>query len=76
MPVDDEPATGRGANVPDLPGCVAVGDTLEPVRRLILEAIEFTWLRCGGVESQSPSRIRCLKPWRFRLSERPVRVST
>ena len=30
-----------GAYVPDLPGCVAVGDTLEEVERLIQEAIEF-----------------------------------
>ena len=30
-----------GAYVPDLPGCVAVGETMEEVRRLIAEAIEF-----------------------------------
>ena len=30
-----------GAYVPDLPGCVAVGETEEEVRRLIVEAIEF-----------------------------------
>jgi predicted RNase H-like HicB family nuclease len=30
-----------GAYVPDLPGCVAVGDTPEEVRMLIQEAIEF-----------------------------------
>ena len=30
-----------GAYVPDLPGCIAVGDTLEEVRMLIQEAIEF-----------------------------------
>lgn len=30
-----------GAYVPDLPGCVAVGDTLEEVKTLIQEAIEF-----------------------------------
>jgi predicted RNase H-like HicB family nuclease len=28
-----------GASVPDLPGCFAVGDTLEEVERLIEEAI-------------------------------------
>jgi predicted RNase H-like HicB family nuclease len=33
--------TSYGAYVPDLPGCVAVGDTLEEVERLIQEAIEF-----------------------------------
>lgn len=30
-----------GAFVPDLPGCVAVGDTPEEVAREIREAIEF-----------------------------------
>ena len=30
-----------GAYVPDLPGCIAVGDTLEEVKTLIQEAIEF-----------------------------------
>lgn len=30
-----------GPMVPDLPGCVAVGETLEEVEALILEAIEL-----------------------------------
>ncbi len=30
-----------GAYVPDLPGCVAVGDTVEEVKTFIQEAIEF-----------------------------------
>ncbi len=30
-----------GAYVPDLPGCVAVGETKEEVEALIKEAIEF-----------------------------------
>jgi len=30
-----------GAYVPDLPGCVAVGETREEVMQLIREAIEF-----------------------------------
>jgi predicted RNase H-like HicB family nuclease len=30
-----------GAYVPDLPGCVAVGETLEEVKILIQEAIAF-----------------------------------
>ena len=33
--------TSYGAYVPDLPGCVAAGDTREAVIRLIQEAIEF-----------------------------------
>ena len=30
-----------GAHVPDLPGCIAVGETREEVLALIREAIEF-----------------------------------
>ena len=33
--------TSYGAYVPDLPGCVAVGETLEEVESLIKETIEF-----------------------------------
>ncbi|WP_028325174.1 type II toxin-antitoxin system HicB family antitoxin [Desulfatirhabdium butyrativorans] len=33
--------TSFGAYVPDLPGCVAVGDTKDEVMTLIREAIEF-----------------------------------
>ena len=33
--------TSVGATVPDLPGCVAVAPTVEEVRALIAEAIEF-----------------------------------
>ncbi len=33
--------TSYGAYVPDLPGCVAVGETIDEVRELIQEAIEF-----------------------------------
>ena len=30
-----------GAYVPDLPGCIAVGETMEEVRELIVDAIQF-----------------------------------
>jgi len=33
--------TSYGAYVPDLPGCVAVAESLEEVRNLIKEAIAF-----------------------------------
>ena len=33
--------TSWGASVPDLPGCVAVGDTREDVEKLIQKAIEL-----------------------------------
>ena len=39
--VIEKSADGYGAYVPDLPGCVAVGDTAAEVRQLIREAIEL-----------------------------------
>ena len=30
-----------GASVPDLPGCIAVGETMKEVKELIAEAISF-----------------------------------
>ena len=33
--------TGFGAYVPDLPGCVAVGDSEDDVKQLIREAIDL-----------------------------------
>jgi len=41
MVVVERGETSWGAHVPDLPGCVAVGETREDVLRLIREAIEF-----------------------------------
>jgi predicted RNase H-like HicB family nuclease len=37
----DRTATGFSAHVPDLPGCVAAGETKEETVQLIREAIEF-----------------------------------
>lgn len=39
--VIEKGANSYGAYVPDLPGCVAVGETLEEVKTLIQEAILF-----------------------------------
>ncbi|MBV6412604.1 MAG: hypothetical protein OMOMHJEC_00376 [Xanthomonadales bacterium] len=41
MVVVEHGETSFGAYVPDLPGCVAVGETEEEVLLLIQEAIEF-----------------------------------
>ena len=42
-----------GAYVPDLPGCVTTGKTLEPTKHNIREAIiHFTLKRCGKRESR------------------------
>lgn len=45
------------AYVPDLPGCVAVGDTIEEVEREIQEAIEFhlEGMRQDGLPIPEPS---------------------
>ena len=45
------------AYVPDLPGCVAVGDTLEETQREIQDAIEFhlEGMRADGVAIPEPS---------------------
>lgn len=45
-----------GAYVPDLPGCVATGATVEEVEKLIQEAIEFhiEGLRADGVAIPKP----------------------
>ena len=46
-----------GAYVPDLPGCVAAGDSREEALRLIREAIEFhiEGLRAEGIPVPEPS---------------------
>lgn len=55
--VIEKDGEGYGAYVPDLPGCVAAGDTEEEVRQLIREAIEFhlEGLREDGQEAPLPS---------------------
>jgi predicted RNase H-like HicB family nuclease len=51
--------TSYGASVPDLPGCVAVGETLEEVKRLIREAIAFhlEGLREEGLPIPEPTTL-------------------
>jgi predicted RNase H-like HicB family nuclease len=50
-------ATGYGAYVPDLPGCIAAGSSREEVMELIKEAIEFhiRGLREQGYPIPQPS---------------------
>lgn len=55
-----EKAEGNySAYVPDLPGCVATGDTIETVEREIREAIRFhvDGLRSDGLPVPEPSSI-------------------
>ena len=48
--------TSWGAYVPDLPGCVAVGESEDEVKKLIREAIEFhlEGLREDGLPVPNP----------------------
>ncbi len=56
MIVIEEGAGDFGAYVPDLPGCVAVGETESEVKRLIQEAIEIHLedLHDSGAEIPKP----------------------
>jgi predicted RNase H-like HicB family nuclease len=57
--VIEKGSTSYGAYVPDLPGCVAVGETEAEVRKLIREAIPFhiTGLRSNGDPVPDSSRV-------------------
>ena len=56
MVVIERGDTSWGAHVPDLPGCVAVGETRVEVLRLIREAIELhiDGLRQNGLPVPAP----------------------
>jgi predicted RNase H-like HicB family nuclease len=56
MVVIEEGPRSFGASVPDLPGCVAVGESREEVVQLIAEAIELhlEGLREEGVTPPAP----------------------
>jgi len=51
--------TGYGAFVLDLPGCVAVGETIQETKRLIKKAIEFhlEGMKEDGVEIPLPTSV-------------------
>lgn len=55
--VIEEGPTSFGAHVPDLPGCVAAGESREEVIQLIQEAIEFhiEALKASGAEIPAAS---------------------
>jgi predicted RNase H-like HicB family nuclease len=57
--VIEKSESGYGAYVPDLPGCVAVGETLKETEHLIQEAVEFhvEGLREDGVSAPEPSAV-------------------
>ncbi|MBL4820325.1 MAG: type II toxin-antitoxin system HicB family antitoxin [Gammaproteobacteria bacterium] len=55
--VVEEGPTSFGAHVPDLPGCIAAGESREEVIQLIQEAIEFHigGLKASGAEIPAAS---------------------
>ena len=57
--VIEKGATSYGASVPDLPGCVAVGETLEEAKELIQEAISLhlEGLRAEGLPISEPTTL-------------------
>ena len=57
MVVVERGETSWGDHVPDLPGCMAVGETREDVLQLIREAIEFhiDGLKQDGLPIPAPS---------------------
>ena len=57
--VIERSATGFGAWVPDLPGCVAVGDTLDETVQLMRGAIQFhlDGMREDGLPIPEPSSV-------------------
>lgn len=57
MVILEQGENGVGAYVPDLPGCVAVGETKEELLRLIGEAVELhlEGLREEGLPIPEPS---------------------
>lgn len=57
MVVVERGETSWGAHVPDLPGCIAVGETRDETLRLIREAIQFhiEGLKQEGLPIPEPS---------------------
>jgi predicted RNase H-like HicB family nuclease len=57
--VIEKSGTGYGAFVLDLPGCVAVGETIQETERLIKKAIEFhlEGMKEDGVEIPLPTSV-------------------
>jgi predicted RNase H-like HicB family nuclease len=53
--VIEKGATGFGAYVPDLPGCVAVGESRKEVVQLIQEAMELHLLNLQERGEKTPS---------------------
>jgi len=59
----EKSSDGWGAFVPDLPGCVALGFTLEETKSLIREALEqhLAAMRESGEEIPQPSHVELVE---------------
>ena len=59
----EKSSNGWGAYIPDLPGCVAAGFTIEETRRLIHEALEIHLksLREDGDQVPEPSHVELME---------------
>ncbi len=55
----EQTSNGYSAHVPDLPGCIAAGFTLDETRALIREAIEFhiEGMRLHGESVPAPTTL-------------------
>jgi predicted RNase H-like HicB family nuclease len=55
--IEKAPGSNYSAYVPDLPGCISVGDTLDEVKQMIQEAIELhiAGMREDGLPIPQPS---------------------
>lgn len=62
--VFEKSTTGYGAYVPDLPGCVAAGGTLEETRKLMAGALamHLDAMRADGDDIPEPSRVEFILP--------------
>jgi len=56
--IEHAPGTNYSAYVPDLPGCVSTGETLEEVSRNIQEAVKFhlEGMRATAIRSRKRRR--------------------
>jgi predicted RNase H-like HicB family nuclease len=59
----EKSSNGWGAFVPDLPGCVALGFTLEETKKLIREALaqHLAAMRADGEEIPEPSYVEMVE---------------
>lgn len=55
--------SGFGAYVPDLPGCVAVGETRDEAMRLVQGPSGCTWRACAKRAFRSPSPRPAASTW-------------